>query len=366
MSSTVPLPDILEFPLSVPDECEFKFVGEGGLNVVFEVLMRHDGRNGEKGREVFQGTLLRVPKAGTKAHGYVELQEYWETVVMPLFEPEDLVQYRLVKLGGAAVVSRMNAVLVQEDNTRRADFRGSRVAVTEYGMLMEDMRQKRPGDLVIEFKPKWLAQSPGAPPSATRCRTCAREAQKHHSKASIPPRSQKPKKRTILCPLDLLICGISRLALTNILNHFTSPDLPQTPQQHTRLIHWLQTNTLLPRLRTAQLAHDGGGPLQADAHDARFQLAMTLRDCTCFVRIPADPAAPVEAKLADLDKKNWAVKLDYWRAVEARLIEGGYYEGKEQPRQGTDCQLERVKAEGLDRGTGGLIGKQGIQNLGDS
>jgi inositol-pentakisphosphate 2-kinase len=122
---------------------------------------------------------------------------------------------------------------------------------------------------------------------------------------------------------------------------------PETthPAQYSRLIDWLQSNSVLPRLRTAQLDNDRNGPLQADAHDPKFQLAMTLRDCTCFVRIPADPALPVEAKLADLDKKNWAAKLGYWQAMERRLIEGGYYEGREVPRVRTDCQLERGGGE---------------------
>jgi inositol-pentakisphosphate 2-kinase len=71
----------------------------------------------------------------------MELQEYWETVVRPLFDPEDLVQHQLIKLGSEDVVSRLNAVLNDEEQTRRADFRGSRVAVVEYGMLVEDMRQ---------------------------------------------------------------------------------------------------------------------------------------------------------------------------------------------------------------------------------
>lgn len=84
-----------------------------------------------------------MPKAGTKAHSYRELHEYWETVVKPLFEPQDLVQHRLVRLGSEEVVARMNAVLTKEDHTRRPDFRGSRVAAAEYGMLIEDMRQRR-------------------------------------------------------------------------------------------------------------------------------------------------------------------------------------------------------------------------------
>ncbi len=69
---------------------------------------------------------------------------------------------------------------------------------------------------------------------------------------------------------------------------------------------------------------------------------MTLRDCSCFVRIPAAEDEPVEARLADLDKKNWAAKLEYWREIERVLLEGGYYMGMEQPRQETDCLLERM------------------------
>jgi inositol-pentakisphosphate 2-kinase len=71
----------------------------------------------------------------------VELQEYWEAVVRPLFQPEDLVQHQLVNLGGEEVVSRMNAVLAKDEDIRRVDFRGSRVAQAQYGMLVEDMRQ---------------------------------------------------------------------------------------------------------------------------------------------------------------------------------------------------------------------------------
>ncbi|KAK4137837.1 hypothetical protein BT67DRAFT_123270 [Trichocladium antarcticum] len=355
MSASSPLPIIPELPPSAADDYEFKFVGEGASNVVFEVIVQpHD----ESSRNLFQWNLLRVPKAGTKAHTYGELIQYWETVVKPLFEPEDLVQHQLVGLGGDAVVARLNEVLEKEDDTRRVDFRGSRVAKAGYGLLVEDMRQRHPDDLTLEFKPKWLAQSPNAPASAIRCRTCAREAFKHHTK---PPAPANP---TILCALDYLTCSSSPPILATILHHLApsgrrpAPETPQQQteqtQQHGQLSRWLQTNTVLPRLRAAQLANDRTGPLGADAHDAQFQLAMTLRDCTCFVRIPADPSAPVEAKLADLDKKNWAAKLGYWQATERRLIEGGYYAGTEVPRQETDCQLERV-AKGAGEGGKGEV-----------
>ncbi|KXX79525.1 Inositol-pentakisphosphate 2-kinase [Madurella mycetomatis] len=342
--TAVSLPRISELSLSGAKKYEFKFIGEGAANAVFE-----DGSSA-------------CPKQAPRHTGDVELQEYWETVVRPLFRPEDLAQQILIKLGDASVISRLNNALRKEEGNRRPDFRGSRIALAEYGMLVEDMRPSmlqpphidsasfthippppgHPDDFTLEFKPKWLAQSPNAPASATRCRTCARKAHQRHTKQG------KADNRAILCPLRFLASAASRSSLSAILDHLSVPNPPlttraPTPEQRARLAHWLQTNTLLPRIREIQLANDRGGPLTANAHDPQFELAMTLRDCACFVRIPADPSAPVEAKLADMDRKNWAAKLGYWQAIERCLIEDGYYEERENPRQETDCQLGALK-----------------------
>ncbi|KAK3692515.1 inositol pentakisphosphate 2-kinase-like protein [Podospora appendiculata] len=313
----------------------YKFVGEGAANLVFEII--HPDGNEQMG--VFQGMLLRVPKAGTQAYKHEDLQLYWETSVQPLFGLQDLVQQRLVRLGDAHVVSLLNAALdLHEAETgRRHDFKGSKVAHAEYGMLVEDMRKQHADDVVIEFKPKWLAQSPNAPPSAQRCRNCAREA----SRAIHNTHTHKSKSSPILCPLDFLACQDSPQALDRVVAHVVSHlSLPASSPQHTRLVSWLQTNELLARLRDAQTSNDAHGPLRASVHDPRFQLAMTLRDCTCFVRIPAQADRPVEAKFADLDMKNWEAKLGYWQATEKELIAEGYYHGHEKPRQRTNCRLE--------------------------
>lgn len=392
--TVVSLPRISELSLLGAKEYEFKFISEGAANAVFEVTKQPDGRNGDR---IFQGTsyallllpsrrrdgltystgrLLRVPKAGTKAHSYVELQEYWETAVKPLFRPEDLAQQMLIKLGDASVISRLNGTLEKEEDNRRPDFRGSRIALAEHGMLVEDMRPSmpqpphidsasfahipplpplppgHPDDFTLEFKPKWLAQSPNAPASATRCRTCALNAHRRHT------RQEKAGNRAIPCPLRFLASTAPGSSpVVAILDYLSVPNPPltpraPTPEQRARLARWLQTNTLLPRIREAQLANDRGGPLAANAHDPRLELAMTLRDCACFVRIPADPSAPIEAKLADLDKKNGEAKLGYWHAIERCLIEDGYYEERESPRQETDCQLGALK-NGAVIGDGG-------------
>jgi len=314
------------------------------------------------------GKLLRVPKAGTRAFKHDELQEYWETAVRPLFGDEDLVQQFLVKLGGRDIVSRLNAVLQKHDASRREDFKGSQVDVAEYGMLVEDMRKsmrpfsfsiiilypshtnrpipEHPQDITFEFKPKWLLQSPNAPPTAIRCRNCAREASRHHMSG------KPPKTGGILCPLDYLECGTEPEALERVLTHLAKKShinlftIPKSQYDH--LVTWFKTNTLLPRLREAQLANDrSSGPLNASPNnDTGFPLAMTLRDCSCFVRVRArteeDSHIPhIEAKLADLDKKKWEAKMGYWQKTERDLAEGGFYTGTEEPRQKTNCRLER-------------------------
>lgn len=74
---------------------------------------------------------------------------------------------------------------------------------------------------------------------------------------------------------------------------------------------------------------------------------MTLRDCTVYLKIPKESGQGVTAKLGDLDKKNWDLKLDYWRAMEKDLIDDGFYEAKETPLQETDCILTAARVDDI-------------------
>ncbi|KAJ4402624.1 Inositol-pentakisphosphate 2-kinase, partial [Neurospora sp. IMI 360204] len=128
--------------------CQFKFIGEGAANIVFEVIFpeeditttQDDGDS--KIVSILQGKLLRVPKANTKAFTHPEILQYWESSISPLFDnpQEDLVQQYLIRLDNS-IVSQLNDVLAKEDLQRRYDFRGTKVAEAEYGMLVEDMRK---------------------------------------------------------------------------------------------------------------------------------------------------------------------------------------------------------------------------------
>ncbi|KAL1870527.1 hypothetical protein VTK73DRAFT_2601 [Phialemonium thermophilum] len=308
---------------SLPRGCEAHFVGEGAANAVFKLSAPNMSASEQA---LVEGKLLRVPKAGTKAYPYEELQRYWEEALRPLFGPDDLVDQSLICLRGSGIALELNALLAETEPQRRADFRGSRVADVEAGMLVDEMCKLHPGDIVLEFKPKWLVQSPSAPTSSMRCRTCALRA---YRAATGRGQHKGASAGSDFCPLDLAECHRDPTALCRVLDALTKRARGLSRRQVDQLADWLRTNGLLARLRSAQMCDD-------------LALAMTLRDCTCFLRIPSDDTRGlVEARLGDLDKKNAEAKLGYWQAVEQTLIEGGYYEGRENPRQLTCCRLER-------------------------
>lgn len=310
-----------------------------------------------------------------------------------------------------AFVESLNQRLkeIEEDKKRRHDFKGHRFepGAMKTGMLVEDMRPRkaassrpssRPSSSgtgkakakakgkgkaeaekesdgeedtfrLHEMKPKWLHQSPRAPENAEQCRNCAREVQ----------RNLKNKTRNpVFCPLNLV------KATDFPKNQEVVGDIRQaqglTIAESGNLQAWLHHSNLLRRLRAKQWELDhskqkvvpaaessgvvsepsDASPVprssgeEEDAEEAdnvaRYCLAMTLRDCSLFLQIPSLPGAKgdeVVAKLADLDKKNYDTKHEYWEGMEEGLHEKSLYW-----RSGangvcgelTDCQLPYYKA----------------------
>lgn len=352
------------------------------------------------------GQLLRLPKDESNGPTYAELQEYWENKVSPLFEPHELVQQRLVQLPqDPEFFDRLNAQLehIEEKGTRRHDFAGHRFVPEgmSTGMLVEDMRPKtaapastsRPSSSIgaknndgaggaagddedendlftlHEIKPKWLHQSPRAPQGAEQCRNCAREVQRNLKNSTRNP---------VFCPLNLV------KATDFPRNQNVAGDIRRalglSEAQSDNLQAWLRVSTLLRRLRAKQwdLDHagekvvpatesasasgpsssaaegegdDGGnGADDDDDNIAKYCLAMTLRDCSLFLRIPRRPGASADdvvAKLADLDKKNYGSKHAYWEGMEDGLHKKDLYwrsGGGGVSADLTDCQLPFYKA----------------------
>jgi inositol-pentakisphosphate 2-kinase len=286
-----------------------------------------------------------MPKAGTSACSYEEIQDYWEKKITELFKEGDLVTQKYgcphfihneVRL--AEDINDMLGRMDEDD--RRGDFRGSRVIVGAKPMELMDMRAKKIVDLVFEFKPKWLTQSPSAPGTATRCRNCAHEAYKLHKSGKTGPVTKLCPFKYVGRPSDLEEAVEHILHQVRMQPGRTSPK-DNTDRHRLALADWLQGDNVLKRLRVKQMQYDFGGPLNADEDDELFPLVMTLRDCSCFLRVSPLSEPIVEARLGDLDRKNATAKTEYWRNTERTLIEGGFYEGKEQPHIVTNCVYGR-------------------------
>ncbi|KKY35491.1 putative inositol pentakisphosphate 2-kinase-like protein [Diaporthe ampelina] len=346
------------------------------------------------------GQLLRLPKDESNGPSYAELQEYWENKVSPLFETHELVQQKLVRLPqDPEFFDRLNQQLeqIEQKGTRRHDFAGHRFLPDgmNTGMLVEDMRPRaassRPSssgaddgqgqndgqedddDLFTlhEIKPKWLHQSPRAPEGAEQCRNCAREVQRNLKNSTRNP---------VFCPLNL-VKATDFPRNQNVVGDIRRA-LGLSAAQSDNLQAWLRESTLLRRLRANQWALDhadekvvpasasasasassasASGPFSSatsggddddddDDNIAKYCLAMTLRDCSLFLRIPRRPGASADdvvAKLADLDKKNYGSKHEYWEGMEDGLHEKNLYwksGGDGVSAALTDCQLPFYKA----------------------
>ncbi|KAI1429316.1 inositol-pentakisphosphate 2-kinase-domain-containing protein [Xylaria sp. FL1777] len=294
--------------LNSPRKVNFKYVAEGRANVVFSVWESKDP-TAPKGR--FERTLLRVPKAtqGVTPCDYETLQDFHEGQVEDRVGRQHLVPQVLIQIS-----TEVAGILHQKRNKMdESEIRPG------HAMLIQDMSAS-PGYSVLEFKPKWLAQSPIAPPAAKRCRTCAREAFRNNQKRA---KGQAPT--VPICPLGLVhedpgvvMDTIKRLA-------------PQwTERDQKRLSDAFERSGILRKLRELQTQGDPDHALLNNPSDPEFGLAMTLRDCSCYVRMPGDADMDVEIKLADVDKKNWEEKQTYWQESHWNLVNNGWYTCQEQ------------------------------------
>ncbi|KAL1903301.1 Inositol-pentakisphosphate 2-kinase [Sporothrix stenoceras] len=296
---------------------------------------------------------------------------------------------------------------------RRRDWVGTGVAANvDVALLVEDMtsackRASSPSTTTtIQCKPKWLVQSPSAPAEARRCRTCAlsaasaapscssessttangatnghagrvKSAKVHKIKpcpmvlVADPPTTPQEEAELEAALWDYICKNLGSAMSCSTSSPTPAPINASSPpvallKARPTIIRWMRTTDLFHRMAAIQAEFDPHGALsvEVEADDGvvpsttqatsvaldRLQTAMTLRDCTCFLRVTtgessAATAAPVSvsAKLGDLDRKDGRRKLVRWQAQERTLLEGGYYLGTEEPRQQTHCWLERQR-----------------------
>lgn len=180
--------------------------------------------------------------------------------------------------------------------------------------------------ILVEFKPKWLSQSPNAPKNAIRCRQCAKELYSF----LVEPHLDKPVP-TSAKPCPLMIGTDEKSPdFTETLFRLL-PDIGTRGEHLNHTLDVLRSEAAFKKLRQAQEENDGVGPLKADEKDDKFALAMTLRDCTCFAQVSTlpnqsrDSSRPLKIKFGDFDMKSPEFRLSYWRSTEQDLIDGGFY-----------------------------------------
>ncbi|KAL7817078.1 inositol-pentakisphosphate 2-kinase domain-containing protein [Trichoderma gracile] len=298
-----------------------RLVGEGAANAVFEIKVPPNSRVGAQ----FQGKLLRVAKAPslgrapTSSDYYFRQQEFFIREIQPHLG-DHAVSQELVVLHKSGIVDELNAMLRDVNHLRKPKFQASFIGHASWGFLVEDMRPKGDdGSILIEFKPKWLLQSPSAPKSAIRCRQCALEL-RNYLKA---PSAKAPRPERRPCPIAI-----------------ANPDCPPqvsspfriAPQlaslQDDKRIKTILDNIInhkaLRKLRDCQKSLDDVGPLRPPTN-LDFVVAMTLRDCTCFALVPANDEEEIKLRFGDFDYKDPEKKFSHWRGTEQDLIEGGFY-----------------------------------------
>ncbi|KUJ07151.1 uncharacterized protein LY89DRAFT_743147 [Mollisia scopiformis] len=351
----------------VPENCYLHYLAEGAANIVYRISVRpptpdpsileeYSGTTPpptiietDDGEEVdlaiFDAKLLRVRKDVPTTIPVAVAQEQYVRLIVPLFDKEDLVQQELVKLGPMDIVEKLNIELNKleldsaKDMKRPARREGIYLAEDKFGLLVTDMSANYLRE-VIEFKPKWLSQSPSAPKDSVRCRNCAVTARRNQERHTANP----PEKLLEgFCPLDLVSRSTDDvLYVASVLlrpkTNFASVE---------RLAKWIYNNSLLVRLRDAQVYLDKKGPMKANPSNEDYRVAMTLRDCTLYIRLPnnkEDDETGIEARLGDLDVKS-AAKGPYWKETERQLINEGWYNGNERwttpEQQEITCALGR-------------------------
>ena len=324
--------------IGLDDGLQLVYLGEGAANVVYRILPLDPsisselnfgsyGPNTPPPTEIeplhvdpnLEGRLVRLRKKTPSTTPVTDSQAHFENSIKPLFPRENLVQQVLFQ-PSKDLLRDCNVRLREMERkggARPAKRHGVYLAEDEmYGMLVTDMSCNDDSFRFFEFKPKWLAQSPSAPPESKRCRTCAL-------------RAMKKGTRPCFCPLDLLEKEGITTAVCRIMGldprrrkEYSEPE----KEMLGRVRDFLLKDPLLRRLKQLQTNKDPNGVLKANVISPDFLAAMTLRDCTLYLKVGL---TSIDARLGDLDLKTGNGKAEYWRSLERQLIDGRWYTATE-------------------------------------
>ena len=300
----------------------FKYLAEGAANVVWAV--RPPSFLDAEG-DIEQDYVLRLRKDRPHLKSAQESVDDFNKHIKPLFDPSVLLVPRIQRLPAELIDLMNDRLRAIEDEAhahpRQVGRRGVYLPdanVEPNALLLRDLSPKRADEVLLEFKPKWLVQSPSAPADARRCRNCAlREMREARGVASGRGSHE-------YCPIDLLSASESILeaALRSIWAREEDRVRPFAQEFRDKV------QPLLKEIQALQqrFCHVGLGDFQEGHVD--LPVAMALRDCSLFLQISAENGGVriYGIKLADLDLKVMdALKLGKWAETERDLISGGWY-----------------------------------------
>ena len=279
--------------LELPPGVQLAYLAEGGANVIYRFVSTTVPSNNLNGAiqsvpyavdhfglpPMLRGKLLRLRKETTSAIPYQEIARNFDKIIRPLFRPDELVDQTLTYLP-KGLVHRCNEQLrAAEINGMRPKRRqGVYLSVTEpFGLLITDMTTVGdPGTVLAELKPKWLLQSPSAPPNARRCRTCALRDKKNHEARAIGASEEHS-----FCPLDLMSDKFDHV--------LRATEYVKGCKDRNRLAKLLYRNRTLQTLQSHQKALKDVGLYGLSPQSREKSIAMTLRDCTMFIKVSHTP-----------------------------------------------------------------------------
>lgn len=293
---------------SLPPRASLQYLAEGAANIVYRLTIPRsspsteadisdsDSRCGSTTQRhseiealsydpVFDGKLLRLRKALPSTVCNEESYRRFQDVIRPLFPAENLVEQVLVHVPPHVVAECNRQLQLDESDARTRPRKRCGVYLAQdepYGTLITDMSPNADaGEVLVEFKPKWLVQSPSAPLGSRRCRTCALRVKKNAQRRVLGE-----AKSLSFCPLDLVSRDRGRVerAITAICSSSKESPL-YTDEFRDRLVDFLYENPLLLKLKQLQQDLDEIGVLEADVTSRDFLTAMTLRDCTMFLKV---------------------------------------------------------------------------------
>lgn len=305
--------------------------------------------------------------------------------IKPLFSAKDIVKQSLVRLSDDTVEQANQSLKANAQRSKKRH--GSYAAHDQYGLLLENMMKPSLDELgnehhvgFFEFKPKWLVQSPSAPKSARRCRTCALREMRSYDREFESHDLIEKTAQSYFCPLDLVSGNFDDVlrAARGICSSSSKNGMGDEDQEARAniLAKVIARHPLLHRLRDLQerynsvslddFADNSCFPEGEKAHAIKRGISMTLRDCTVLLAVSYESAnsdnffntddeetakamdcglSAVKMKLCDLDFKDGSGgKVAYWKNIERRLTDEGWYMG----RRALDTALQGDSAESSD------------------